>query len=149
MLRICTGNNRKSPFSEDLVPCLRVQLANEESDLQKLETARLAPLSASSESTVAQVLRGALQNMLEQYSGGSLEEDELCLRQWGLLGSMDRDNANKVAGTGDIDPGATAFIPPNERVKNSFILCYSEKKILSDAITWIADHEDNLTPERN
>jgi hypothetical protein len=155
-VKYVTGE-RSNPFSADLVPCLRVQYAENVEELLVLKEARDRPLSAPSEAIVASVLTGALQGMMAQY-GTTLSEDQQRWEQLGLNNVVGEDTC-KVVSTGERGGGsddgehkeeasakAVSFIPPHEREKNAFILCFFEKKILEEALLWIDTHCDNLTP---
>lgn len=144
--------DRPCPFCPDLVPALRVQYAELPADLQRLRAAKQGPLSSSSEAATATVLRGALQGMRSQYSSSSLGEDEERLQEWGLLESspldlevdLDERGACTTAPSTATAP-SSAFIPPHERAKSAFVLCYGEKKILEEAIAWLDEHSTDLT----
>jgi len=130
-------------FPQDLITCLRVHLATDESEVCRL-THATQPLSPGNEMKVHDALQRALEDMLAAYPS-MIEQDEYLLRHWGLL-SLDSVLPTPTAGScEDTGENDVYLIELNDnesklkRVKDCVVLRYSEKLIIKSVLHKISN----------
>jgi hypothetical protein len=106
---------------------------------QLLCRVRHGPVSLGNEMIISQLLLKSLESMIQGYPT-TLEEDQRLLEELQIL-------KTEASGSGDVDLSLSPLVLfPSERQKNSILLRYTEKLILSRARDWITSHMTNIFP---
>jgi hypothetical protein len=100
---------------------------------------RYGPVSLGNEMIISQLLLHSLESMLRAYSS-TADEDRALLEEMQILQTDDGLSGAESTLAISAFPSSPVILFPSERVKNSVLLRYTEKRILENAREWVTSH---------